>query len=177
LKVALSLILCFVGAKMMLVDFYKIPIGTSLAVIGATLAVAVIASLLVQSRRARQTEPWSPAATLLLRPARVAHARAGLRYAAIAAVSLALIAILLLVKWDAIARGPTGFEAITVIRVVETDLEQAKRNYRGIHESTFDQVDATLDQAWNSLQARQYQDAIAAGKQAQQILKPILNNF
>jgi hypothetical protein len=34
-----------------------------------------------------------------------------------------------------------------------------------------------LDQAWNSLQARQYQDAIAAGKQAQQILKPILNNF
>jgi tellurite resistance protein TerC len=177
LKVALSLILCFVGAKMMLVDFYKIPIGTSLAVIGATLAVAVIASLLVQSRRARQTEPWSPAATLLHSPARVAHARAGLRYAAIAAVSLALIAILLLVKWDAIARGPTGFEAITVIRVVETDLEQAKRNYRGIHESTFDQVDATLDQAWNSLQARQYQDAIAAGKQAQQILKPILNNF
>jgi hypothetical protein len=177
LKVALSLILCFVGGKMMLVDFYKIPIGTSLAVIGSTLAVAIIASLLVQSRRARQTEPWSPAATLLRSPARVTHARAGLRYAAIAAVSLALIAILLLVKWDAIARGPTGFEAITVIRVVETDLEQAKRNYHGIHESTFDQVDATLDQAWNSLQARQYQDAIAAGKQAQQILKPILNNF
>jgi hypothetical protein len=114
---------------------------------------------------------------LLRSPARVARPRAGLRYAAIAAVSLALIAILLLVKWDAIARGPTGFEAITVIRVVETDLEQAKRNYHGIHESTFDQVDATLDQAWNSLQARQYQDAIAAGKQAQQILKPILNNF
>jgi tellurite resistance protein TerC len=177
LKVALSLILCFVGAKMMLVDFYKIPIGTSLAVIGATLVVAVIASLLVQSRRARQTEPGAPAATLLRSPARVARPRAGLRYAAIAAVSLALIAILLLVKWDAIARGPTGFEAITVIRVVETDLEQAKRQYRGIHESTFDQVDATLDQAWNSLQARQYQDAIAAGKQAQQILKPILNNF
>lgn len=177
LKVALSLILCFVGGKMMLVDFYKIPIGTSLAVIGATLAVAIIASLLVQSRRARQTEPWSPAVTLLRSPARVTHARAGLRYAAIAAVSLALIAILLLVKWDAIARGPTGFEAITVIRVVETDLEQAKRHYRGIHESTFDQVDATLDQAWNSLQARQYQDAIAAGKQAQQILKPILDSF
>lgn len=177
LKVALSLILCFVGAKMMLVDFYKIPIGTSLAVIGATLALAIIASLLVQSRRARQTEPWSPVGTLALSPARIAHARSGLRYAAIAAVSLALIAILLLVKWDAIARGPTGFEAITVIRVVETDLEQAKRYYRGIHESTLDQASARLDQAWSNLQAKRYRDAITAGKQARQLLKPILNKF
>jgi hypothetical protein len=177
LKVALSLILCFVGGKMMLVDFYKIPIGTSLAVIGATLALAIIASLLVQSRRARQTEPWSPVGTLALSSASMAPARSGLRYAALAAVSLALIAILLLVKWDAIARGPTGFEAITVIRVVETDLEQAKRHYRGVHDSALNQADATLDEAWKSLQAKRYRDVIAAGQRAKQILDPILTKF
>lgn len=48
LKVALSFVLCFVGAKMMLIDVYKIPIGTSLGVIGGTLLISVIASLLVQ---------------------------------------------------------------------------------------------------------------------------------
>ena len=35
LKIGLSVVLCFVGAKMMLVDIYKIPIGVSLGVIGS----------------------------------------------------------------------------------------------------------------------------------------------
>lgn len=52
LKVGLSVVLCFVGSKMMLVDVYKIPIGVSLSVIGATLLLSIIASWVVQSRRA-----------------------------------------------------------------------------------------------------------------------------
>ncbi|MFZ5890437.1 MAG: TerC family protein [Myxococcota bacterium] len=52
LKVGLSFVLMFVGVKMLLADVFKVPIGASLAVILAILAVSVIASLL----RARSTE-------------------------------------------------------------------------------------------------------------------------
>ena len=46
LKLGLSAVLVFVGAKMLLVDVYKIPIGLSLGVIALVLATAVVASLL-----------------------------------------------------------------------------------------------------------------------------------
>ena len=46
LKVGLSLVLCFVGAKMMIVDLYKIPIGLSLGVVAGILGVSIVASLL-----------------------------------------------------------------------------------------------------------------------------------
>ncbi|MFN8459705.1 MAG: TerC family protein [Anaerolineae bacterium] len=45
LKLGLSVVLVFVGIKMVLVDVYKIPIGLSLGVIAAILAIAVLASL------------------------------------------------------------------------------------------------------------------------------------
>jgi tellurite resistance protein TerC len=47
LKVGLSLVLSFVGIKMLIVDFYKIPIGWSLFTITAILAVSVLASWLL----------------------------------------------------------------------------------------------------------------------------------
>jgi tellurite resistance protein TerC len=43
---ALAAILVFVGAKMLLVDVYKIPVGLSLGVIALTLTLGVVASLL-----------------------------------------------------------------------------------------------------------------------------------
>jgi tellurite resistance protein TerC len=46
LKVGLGLVLTFVGVKMVIVDFYKIPIVASLVVVVALLAGSVIASLL-----------------------------------------------------------------------------------------------------------------------------------
>ena len=48
LKVGLSFVLCFVGAKMLIVDLYKIPIGASLGVVGGILILSVVVSLLVQ---------------------------------------------------------------------------------------------------------------------------------
>ena len=50
LKVGLSFVLCFVGAKMMLADIYKIPIGASLAVIGGVLLLSIIASRLIKPK-------------------------------------------------------------------------------------------------------------------------------
>jgi len=66
LKLALSLILGFVGVKMLIADIYKIPIARSLGVITGLLAIAVVASL-VRARRLgdaanRAVEPSAPPA-------------------------------------------------------------------------------------------------------------------
>ncbi len=53
LKLGLAAILVFVGAKMALVDWVKIPAGISLGVIAAILGLAVAASLLKARRAAR----------------------------------------------------------------------------------------------------------------------------
>lgn len=45
LKLGLSVVLVFVGAKMLLTDIYKVPVGVSLGVIALILAVSVVASL------------------------------------------------------------------------------------------------------------------------------------
>ncbi len=54
LKVGLGVLLVFVGAKMLVSEFYKVPIWASLLVIGVILATAVVASL-----RARPVDPFS----------------------------------------------------------------------------------------------------------------------
>jgi tellurite resistance protein TerC len=46
LKVGISLVLAFVGVKMLVADFYKVPAGLSLLAIGAILGLAIVASLL-----------------------------------------------------------------------------------------------------------------------------------
>jgi tellurite resistance protein TerC len=46
LKVALGLVLAFVGTKMLISDFYKVPVGVSLGVVATLLLGSVIASLL-----------------------------------------------------------------------------------------------------------------------------------
>ena len=55
LKLGLSVVLTFVGTKMVIVDIYKIPVGLSLGVIASILAIAVVASLL-RSRRLLKLE-------------------------------------------------------------------------------------------------------------------------
>ena len=52
LKLGLSVVLVFVGAKMLLSDVYPVPIALSLGVIAVVLAVSVVASLLFPKRLA-----------------------------------------------------------------------------------------------------------------------------
>ena len=61
LHYGLAAVLVFVGGKMLLAGFYKIPTLTSLLVIVGLLAVAVVASLLHAARRNRQTSAAIPA--------------------------------------------------------------------------------------------------------------------
>ena len=46
LKTGLAVVLIFVASKMMISEFYKVPIGVSLSVVASILAVSVVASLL-----------------------------------------------------------------------------------------------------------------------------------
>jgi tellurite resistance protein TerC len=68
LRVGLSIILVFVGTKMLLADVYKIPIGLSLAVIVTVLATAIAASWLwpraVGEHHASPGAPTDPRASL-----------------------------------------------------------------------------------------------------------------
>lgn len=50
LKPALATVLLFIGSKMLIVEWYKIPIGVSLSVVGVIIASGVIASLWVTRR-------------------------------------------------------------------------------------------------------------------------------
>lgn len=56
LHYGLAAVLVFVGTKMLLADFYKIPTLTSLLAIVGLLVVAVVASLLIPTRRPQQTK-------------------------------------------------------------------------------------------------------------------------
>ncbi len=57
LKPALAAILIFVGTKMLVIDFYKVPAMASLGVIASILAVAITASILVAKRREQRAAP------------------------------------------------------------------------------------------------------------------------
>jgi tellurite resistance protein TerC len=58
LKMGLAAVLVFVGAKMVLSDLYKVPIGVSLLVIATLIGVSMLVSLRV---RPRDPEPQAPA--------------------------------------------------------------------------------------------------------------------
>jgi tellurite resistance protein TerC len=57
LKTGLALILAFVGAKMLLIDVVKIPIGISLGVVAGILAASIGASLLWPRREELPHDP------------------------------------------------------------------------------------------------------------------------
>jgi predicted tellurium resistance membrane protein TerC len=51
LKYGLAMVLVFVGTKMLIVDFYKIPVGLSLGIVGLVIASFMFASLWVTRKR------------------------------------------------------------------------------------------------------------------------------
>jgi len=57
LHYGLSIILVFVGIKMMLTDIYKIPVGLSLLVVGVLIAASVAASIVWPRKEPRTMEP------------------------------------------------------------------------------------------------------------------------
>jgi TerC family integral membrane protein len=174
LKVGLSFVLCFVGAKMLIVDIYKIPIGVSLGVVGGILILSVVVSLLVQ---------WKEQGVLLLRLGLEKFSvqdRSNRPYPVgtpvLAKVWLLILlvgAVLTMVKWDSIATGPTGDDAIAVIRVVQRDLAEAQSSHGRFHPSILYGANATLDEAWSKLQEKRYAEAISGAQKARELLRTL----
>jgi tellurite resistance protein TerC len=52
LAYGLALVLIFIGAKMLLIDLYKIPVLVSLGVVAVTLASAMVLSLVIKPKPA-----------------------------------------------------------------------------------------------------------------------------
>lgn len=172
LKVGLSFVLCFVGAKMLAVDFYKIPIGVSLGVVGGILILSVVVSLLAQ---------WKEQGVLLSRLGLerfLAGEQRNQPYPLGAPVLgkvwvliLLVGAVLTIVKWDSIATGPSGNDAMAVIRVVQRDLAEAQSSHGKSHAPILYGANATLEEAWSKLQEKRYAEAISTAQKAKQLLR------
>jgi tellurite resistance protein TerC len=56
LKFGLSAVLVFIGVKMVIVDFYKIPIGISLGVVAGILTISILASLWKAKKEEKESD-------------------------------------------------------------------------------------------------------------------------
>ena len=174
LKVGLSFVLCFVGAKMLMVDFYKIPIGVSLGVVGGILILSVVVSILTR---------WQQEGVLLSRlgleklatrnPQNPSYPRAVPSYARLAIFILLVAMILGIAKWDSIVTGPSGDDAIVALRVVERELAEAQHLHAGSHPPSLSGADAILNEAWAKFEERRYVEAIAAAQKARELLNAL----
>jgi hypothetical protein len=153
LKLGLSLVLVFVGAKMILAEFYKIPIGVSLGVIGGILALSIAASI-VRQYALERGYAWSGFGRHRLAPA-------FLQWATI----LVAIGVLSVATYVTVARGASADDAILAVRVAEDDLRRARH-------SRITEAERELERAWSALETHRYEEAISAAQDARQSLKP-----
>ncbi|HEY6365459.1 MAG TPA: TerC family protein, partial [Candidatus Binatia bacterium] len=170
LKVGLSFVLCFVGAKMLVVDFYKIPIGISLGVVAGILILSVAVSVLVRWKEEGVSlsrlglEKFS-AQNPRHRPDRIAYVRVG--------VLILFVAVVLgVAKWDSVVTGPSGDDAIGAIRVVQRELVEAQWVH-GTHAPKLYGANAILDEAWSKLEEKRYAEAISAAQKARALLRTL----
>jgi predicted tellurium resistance membrane protein TerC len=171
LKVGLSFVLVFVGAKMLVADIYEIPIGVSLATVGGILALSILVSMVAQSRE-------EGVALSGLARERLWGFGSKLRGTSLAAVRIAQIAALVFIigvalsaaKWHSIATGPSGNEVIAALRVVHKEAAEARLSHGPEHLGTLTRADHALEQAWSELRGKRYEEAMAAAHRANQLL-------
>jgi hypothetical protein len=154
--------------------FTKSPSAPSLAVIGGVLLLSVLASLIVARKEVAAVAPPTnrikPDRAVPQRPARPFAPT----YTNIGLSVFFLATVLTLVKWDAISRGPTGHEAITVLRVVEREVAQAKWQHAKTHGAILRRADSTLEHAWMRLEEKRYQDAITTAQSAEKLIEKLI---
>ena len=80
-------------------------------------------------------------------------------------------AVLTMVKWDSIATGPTGDDAIAVIRVVQRDLVEAHSSHGKSHAPILYGANVTLDEAWSKLQEKSYAEVYFSGAQSETVTR------
>ncbi|MBM2802377.1 MAG: Integral rane protein TerC [Deltaproteobacteria bacterium] len=168
LKVGLAFVLCFVGVKMMLVDFYKIPIGISLGVVAGILAISILASLVQPKLAQVPTSEPNPGHAPRKGPRRTAQVASRMRSKTgpvKPSILLAIVAVVLAsVKWTSISSGPSADDAIVAIRVAQRDLFEAKQSQRALETPTFNDAEGALNFAWAARKEKRYEDAIVAAR-------------
>ncbi len=157
LKVGLSLVLVFVGIKMVAGEFYKIPIGVSLGVIGGILAMSIAASIIRQrridagySRAGFAHHRWAATATL-------------------SAILLGVLAVLGAATYAAVTRGASADDAILAVRLAESDLVRSQ-HIDSIAAAAIREAEHKIESAWSALEMRRYREAIAAAHDAREAL-------
>ena len=172
LKVGLSFVLCFVGVKMMLVDFYKIPIGVSLGVVAGILAISILASLVKPKLAGVRPSGFNPGHDPSNRRPKSPIMRSKVAVFPKVAMLLVIVAVVLVtVKWVSISGGPSANEAIVAIRVAQRDLFDAKKSPRGVDTPKLNAAESALNLAWAALKAKRYYGAIAEAHIASQLAR------
>ena len=170
LKVGLSLVLCFVGIKMMLVDFYKIPIGLSLGVVAGILALSILASLMFKPKIAASSaaeldfsfgvSKWVSWAFVRCNP----HPR--IRVWVWFTIVLAALGV---VKLTSGQTGPSADEAFAAIRLAQRDFFEARKTQRDIAAPSLNDAEGALSIAWLALNEKRYEDAVVAARRASRL--------
>jgi tellurite resistance protein TerC len=157
LKLGLSLVLVFVGIKMVAVEFYKIPIGVSLGIIGGILSLSILASVIRQYRIDH------------------GYIRQGVAYqrrpatAWLWAAPVAIFAVLAAVTFAAVSRGASADDAILAVRLAESELASSQQT-GSVAAADISQAQETLRRAWIALERKRYGEAIAAAHDAREAL-------
>ncbi len=175
LKVGLSFVLCFVGVKMMLVDFYKIPIGVSLGVVAGILGISILASLVKPKLAGVRTSGFTSGHVPINGRQSTTQIGSSTR-SKVGPVKLvmwlAIVAVLLVtVKWTSISGGPTADDAIVAIRVAQRDLFEAKKSQRGVATPKLNEAEGALNLALAALNEKRYEGAIAEALKASQLAR------
>jgi tellurite resistance protein TerC len=160
LKVGLSFVLCFVGTKMLLIDFYKIPIEASLAVVASILAVSVVASLLI---------PVPAEVPVSVPAAKFVPATEKFRRQLVLIWFVLVTTSLLLVKLTSIPSGPSAHEATVSIRLAQRVLYEAMKV--APHGRNFDEAEAALENALEALDQKHYQEAIVGAQKTLALIR------
>ncbi|HWO41935.1 MAG TPA: hypothetical protein VNO43_09050, partial [Candidatus Eisenbacteria bacterium] len=166
LKVGLSLVLCFVGVKMVIVDIYEIPITVSLFIVASILGLSVLASIMAQ----RAEKIALPADEVSIAGRSRTGASHTSRRAAVAVAVAGIVLSLLLVKWVSIQTGPSWHAAITAIRLAETEAAEAKWANQATT-PVISEVDRMLNAAWTFLQQDRYEQALGSAWEAKRLLR------
>jgi predicted tellurium resistance membrane protein TerC len=160
LHYGLAAILVFVGVKMLVADFYKIPIGIALGVVAGILTLSILASL-----------AFKPAGT----PAHPAHKSRRFRPMPFSQVWMwpALVAAILGVAAVASIRGgPDARHAATAIRLAQQDVAKARAAYGG--SKALQEAEAELSRSTAALKQRRYEESMAAAIRARQLAQSSL---
>jgi len=172
LKLGLSFVLCFVGAKMVIVDIFAIPIGVSLGVVSGILILSVLSSIIADWHE-RGVLVDKLGLGLLLKHTGTIKARFVIaRGSASMCVALAIVVLALgAVKWLTISGDPSWRVAITAVRVAERQSAESNWLQSAPNSTVTRNAEEALSRAWAYLEKDNYTEAFLAANETNRLLR------